>query len=175
VKRFERPSSLMVLGAVLAIVGLAIVLAMRPSDSGPAIEAFVLFIGALGLVYLSRATFRTFRAATKSPIEALIARPRPKQERLPELVRMERELEMATQSAFDTHYRLRPLLRELAETRLARRGIELDRPGSRAKELLGPELWEIVRPDLERPAEHHDPGVRLATVDRAVAALEHLS
>ena len=82
---------------------------------------------------------------------------------------------MATQSAFDTHYRLRPLLRELAQTRLARRGVDLDAPGSRAEELLGPDTWAIVRPDLVRPAEHHAAGASLATVNRAVEALEELA
>jgi len=171
----RRPTSTTVAALVLATIGLVIALVMRPGDAGPAVEAFVLFVGAVGLGFLARSTFRTFRTAGPSPIEALLDKPRPRPERLPELVRIERELEMATQSAFDTHYRLRPLLRELAETRLARRGIELDRPGSRAEELLGPDLWTIVRPDLGRPAEHHDPGVHLVSVERAVASLEALT
>jgi hypothetical protein len=120
-----------------------------------------------------RGTARLFPPGTPSRIERPRRRQR-KDKRLGELVRIERELEMATQSAFDTHYRLRPLLRELAETRLARRGVDLDAPGGRAEELLGPDAWELVRPDLVRPAEHHAAGVRLASVDRAVTALEEL-
>jgi hypothetical protein len=158
---------------VLATVGFVLALNVRPSDANLAVEAFVLFVGALGMALLVRATARLFPPETPSRIERP-RRPRRTDKRLGELVRIERELEMATQSAFDTHYRLRPLLRELAETRLARRGVDLDAPEGRAEELLGPDAWEIVRPDLVRPTEHHAAGVRLAAVDRAVTALESL-
>jgi hypothetical protein len=159
--------------AALATIGLVVALFVRPSDANLAVEAFVLFIGALGMVLLVRATARLFPPQTTSRIERP-RRPRRKVKRLSELVRIERELEMATESAFDTHYRLRPLLRELAVARLAKRGVELDGPGSRAAELLGPDAWELVRPDLTRPAKHHAAGVHLATVERAVTALEQL-
>lgn len=158
---------------VLATVGLVLALLMRPDDANLAVEAYVLLLGAIGMAVLVRATARLFPPAAESRIERL-RRPGRKEKRLGEVVRIERELEMATQSAFDTHYRLRPLMRELAEARLARQGVELDRPGGRAEELLGPEAWELVRPDLVRPAEHHAAGVRLAEVEKAVAALEAL-
>ena len=158
--------------AAVAIAGLAIALVMRPGDSGLAAEAFVLFVGALGMGLLAQVVARLF-PTTPSKIHAA-KRPQRKDKRLASLEKIERELEMATQSAFDTHYRLRPLLRELAAARLARAGVELDRPGSRAAELLGPETWELVRPDRVRPAEHHAAGVRLAAVEHAVAALEQL-
>lgn len=160
--------------AALATLGLVVALVIRPSDANLAGEAYVLFVGALGMALLVRATARLFPPASASRIERL-ARPRRRDKRLAELVRIERELEMATQSAFDTHYRLRPLLRELAEARLARRGIELDRPGGSAEELLGPDAWDLVRPDVDRPTEHHAAGVRLPAVERAVEALERLS
>jgi hypothetical protein len=157
----------------LATVGLVLALVMRPDDANLAVEAYLLLAGAIGMALLVRATSRLFPPQSASRIE-LLGRARRKDKRLAEVVRIERELEMATQSAFDTHYRLRPLLRELAEAGLARRGVELDRPGSGAEELLGAETWEIVRPDRERPAEHHAAGVRLATVEHAVEALEQL-
>src|SRR5207248_752064 len=48
----------------------------------------------------------------------------------------------------DVHYRLRPLVSEIAVARLARRyGIDLARRPERARELLGPRTWELVRPD----------------------------
>jgi hypothetical protein len=160
--------------AVLATVGLAVALVVRPGDSGLAAEAYVLLVGALGMALLAQAVAGLFPAAPPSRIESA-SRPRRKDKRLAGLERIERELEMATQSAFDTHYRLRPLLRELAATRLARRGVDLDAPGGRAEELLGPDAWSFVRPDLVRPTEHHAAGVRLATVERAVDALERLA
>jgi hypothetical protein len=89
-------------------------------------------------------------------------------------VRIERELEMATQSAFDTYFRLRPILRELASTRLALSAVDLDAPGGRAEALLGPEAWALVRPDAARPSDHYAPGVPLSLVTRAVDAVEAL-
>lgn len=162
-------------GVVLGTVGLAIALGVRPGEAGPAVEAYVLFVGALGLAALAERTSRTFPApAGRRLDDAPRRKPRPAA-RIGEVARIERELEMATQSAYDSYYRLRPLLRELATTRLARQAVELDAPGSRAEQLLGPEAWQLVRPDLERPADHHAPGPRFAEVERAVAALESLA
>jgi hypothetical protein len=158
--------------ALLATAGLAIALVIRPSDAGLAAEAYALLVGALGMGLLAEVVARLF-PTTPSKVHAP-ARPRRKDKRLTGLEKIERELEMATQSAFDTHYRLRPLLRELAATRLARRGVDLDAPGGRAEELLAPDLWEIVRPDLGGPVEHHAAGAGLGTIERAVESLERL-
>jgi hypothetical protein len=93
---------------------------------------------------------------------------------VPELERLERELEMAMRTAYDAYYRLRPTLREIAASRLARNAVDLD-VGGRAEELLGSDAWSIVRPDLERPSDHHAPGMPLATIEGAVDALERLN
>jgi hypothetical protein len=169
-----RPWLGVIAAALLASVGLVVGLAIRPGDAGAAAEAYALFLGAIGLSLLVKRTSRTFAPPTESQLAKLVARPPRKDVRLPELVRIERELEMATQSAFDTHYRLRPILRELAATRLARSAVELDQPASRAEALLGPEAWQLVRPDVAPPADHYAAGARLATVAHALDALESL-
>ncbi len=160
--------------AVVGTVGLAVALAMRPGDSGHAVEAYLLFLGCLGVALLAQATTRSFPAPTPSRIDAALTRPPRKDMRLPELERLERELEMAMESAYDSYYRLRPTLRDIAEARLAYSAVELDQPGGRAEELLGPDAWSIVRPGLERPSDHHAPGPRLAEIERAIDALERL-
>jgi len=159
---------------VFASAGLAVGLILRPGDAGAAVEAYVLLLGALGLAVLAKATSRTFEPATASRV--LVARDRqPRKDGRPaELVRIERELEMATQSAFDTYFRLRPILRELATTRLALSAVDLDAPGGRAEALLGPEAWDLVKPDAERPSDHYAPGVRLSAVAHALDAVEAL-
>jgi hypothetical protein len=91
-----------------------------------------------------------------------------------ELAKLEREVELSTQTAFDAHYRLRPTLRHIAASRLRTRGIDLDAPHGMAEALLGPEAWELTRPDRARPRRHDDPGPALAEVDAAVTALERL-
>ena len=164
----------LVIGAVLATAGLVVALLMRPGDAGRTIDAYVLFLGALGVVALTQVTSRTFRAPTESRLQAALKRTKPERPRVAELARIERELGMATESAYDTYYRLRPILRELAAARLGRSAVELDPTGGRAEELLGPDAWAFVRPDLPRPSDHHAPGARLQEIERAVAALERV-
>lgn len=170
----RRLRRLLIVAAALATAGFAVALAMRPGDAGRAIDAYVLFLGALGVLALTRLTSRFFHPPTESRLQAALKRQRPAEPRVAELTRIERELEMAMESAYDTYYRLRPILRELATTRLACSAVELDRTGGRAEELLGPDAWAFVRPDLERPSDHHAPGARLREIERAVEALERV-
>jgi hypothetical protein len=162
------------IAAGLGALALAVAFVVRPGDGSLAAEAYVLFLGALGVGVLARATSRSFAPPTESRVLQAERSARPRQKRVPELERLERELEMSTQSAYDTHYRLRPILREIAAVRLGRSAVELDRPGSRAAELLGPDAWALVRPDSGRPDDHHAPGASLAEIERALEALESL-
>jgi hypothetical protein len=86
------------------------------------------------------------------------------------------EVVIATRSstAFDLHFRLRPTLREIADERLAARGLQLDRGGPVVEEALGEELWEIVRPDREPPFKRFAPGISPAAAARVVDRLEAL-
>jgi len=71
----------------------------------------------------------------------------------------------------DLYVRLRPLLRDISTARLAVLGVDLDR-SPEAEGLLGRELWSIVRPDREPPADRHAPGPGLPAIERALEALE---
>jgi hypothetical protein len=164
---------LLAVAAALATLGIVAALVTRPGDRSRAFDAYLLFLGALGVVALSQATSRSFPGPTASRLQAM-PRPPPQQPRVRDLERLEREIEMSMQTAYDTYYRLRPTLREIAASRLARNAVDLDTPGGRAEELLGSDAWSIVRPDLERPSDHHAPGTRLDTIERAVDALEGL-
>jgi hypothetical protein len=161
--------------AVLATVALVVALVMRPGDTGRAVEAYVLLLGCLGVALLAQATTRSFPAPAPSRLAAALARQQRKETSVPELERIERELEMAIESAYDSYYRLRPILRDIAADRLARSAVRLDEAGGRAEELLGPDAWSIVRPDLQPPSNHHAPGLRLPAIERALDALEGLS
>jgi hypothetical protein len=99
----------------------------------------------------------------------------PMPHRLPELERVEREVTLAAASAFDVHFRLRPTLRDAAATLLAAgRGVALDRQPERARQLLGEEVWELVRADREPPADPRGPGLDRARLERVIASLESL-
>jgi hypothetical protein len=161
--------------AALGTVGLVVGLLVRPGDSGRAVEAYVLFLGAVGTVLLAQVTSRSFAAPTESRLAGALARPPEQSPPVPELVRLERAVEMAAGSAYDTYYRLRPTLREIAGDLLARGAVDLDTGGDVAEGLLGPDAWSLVRPGVVRPANHHAPGAPLHVVERAVGALEALS
>ena len=82
---------------------------------------------------------------------------------------------MAGSAAFDVHYRLRPVITELATELLSsRRGIELESDPDRAREALGDDVWEIVRPERPQPAERHGSGIDEDQLGRVVTALERV-
>jgi hypothetical protein len=54
----------------------------------------------------------------------------------------------------EVHARLRPLVEDVAAARLAgSHGVDLETMPERARALVGPRTWELVRPDREPPAD----------------------
>ncbi len=89
-----------------------------------------------------------------------------------QLVRLDRIVEWSGSSALAAHTRLRPVLVEIAEARLARRGLRLDRDVEEAQRLLGPMAWEVVRPDRPAPRDRDAPGIAPRDLDEVLDALE---
>jgi hypothetical protein len=115
-------------------------------------------------------------AASESP-RFVLPRPwrRPVPGRVRQLEELERAVEFSLTTAFDLHFRLRPHLVRIAADRLAARGVNLQEGPERARVALGPDLWELVRPDREPPEERSAPGVDLARLGRVVEQLDALS
>jgi hypothetical protein len=161
-------------GSALATL-LVLVLALAfPGRRTEFFDAYELVLGALALAALV-ASIRTLRPERweRSAFEGKRDSPsRP--EAITELERIDRLVVLGASNSFDLHYRLRPLLRDLAAERLhAGYGVELEGDRARAQALLGDELWEVVRP--ERELEHRSgPGLSLAGLERVVRALEAL-
>jgi hypothetical protein len=159
---------------VVASVGLGIALAVRPGSSALALDIYLLAVGGLALLAAIARTIGTLPRERPSRLDLAPRRAHP-DVRPRDLTKLEREVGLSTETAFDTHYRLRPTLRNIADRRLRARGIDLDAVTSaRAELLLGPEAWELVRPDRARPRRHDGPGTSVAEIDAAVAALERL-
>lgn len=74
-------------------------------------------------------------------------------------------------SEFGVDRSLRPVLVPIAAARLRRRGIDMAAAPRRAQEVLGDELWQIVRPD--RPSVSYRVGRGLAG-DELRAVIERL-
>ena len=91
-----------------------------------------------------------------------------------QLVRLERMVRWSASSGQDVHNALRPVLVEIAEARLARRGLRLDRDATEARRLLGPAAWELVRPDRPPPRDPDAPGVAARDLEAILDALEAL-
>jgi hypothetical protein len=166
----------LVLGTVLAGIALIVVLVVAPERRPLELDIFVLVVGALTVLMAVLAARQAFPVGEGSAIaEALEHEPR-RPVRPPELERTERLLTIATTTAFDLHFRLRPVLREVAEQRLAdRQGLRLDSGDPRVREALGDELWDLVRPDRPPPVRRFSPGLPPAAIRRVVERLEALA
>jgi hypothetical protein len=91
-----------------------------------------------------------------------------------DFARIGRAVASGTASAGDLHLRLRPILREVAIDGLRRRGVELDADPARARELLAPTTWELVRPDRPAPTDAFARGLPAAQLDLVLDDLEAL-
>jgi hypothetical protein len=138
------------------------------------LDVYLLCIGAVVLLALVRTT-RAYAVAPRTSAfdSALAAMGKPQLESgEPTLVR---ELELSTYNAFHFHARLRPLLRDIAAHRLrSHYGVELDAEAARARELVGKEAWEVVRPERPPPADRMAAGPTLAELDVVVGEMEAL-
>jgi len=161
--------------AALLTAALVCALVFRPGQWRLALDAWLLALGAVALAAAVAATRGAHPRDEPPPFDRRRRSRAEPESRLPQLARLEREVEMGAGTAFDVHYRLRPLLREIAEHRLAtRRGLTLDSGSSAVVAVLGNDLWELVRPDREPPRFHHDPGLPVAEIRSAVETLERI-
>jgi len=160
--------------AALATIGLLVARMIVPGRQELLLDIYVLALGGLGLLVVAAMLGQVAPREHESlPEEAMKTKP-PEAVRIAELDRLEREVALAASRDFDLHTRLRPVLREIAGSRLQRRGVELDSGSSRARELLGDELWSLTAADREVPADRLAPGPGLEEIERTVERLERL-
>jgi hypothetical protein len=159
-------------GATLIAGG---VLLFAPVDTSLTIRIYLIVVGALALLTLVAATAHA-AGTTPSQFERALARRRRRPVRPEELERLERQVALAQENAFDFYSRLRPALIQGAAAALWRNhGVDLTKQPDRARELLPPDVWEAVRPDLERPIDRDAPGPSLARMDALVTGIERMS
>lgn len=154
----------------LAAIALALARLLAPGWFELELDVFILFVGGIAIADVVLLLRGSYPLEGEPAIEAALRRDPDRPQRPAQLERLERELTMATATAFDLHARLRPQLRDIAAMRLAARGVRLEE----AEGVLGPELWELVRPDRREPANRHAEGIAPAELRRAVEALEAL-
>jgi hypothetical protein len=92
-----------------------------------------------------------------------------------DLAAVDRLLNLSVSSAEDEHVRLRPLVAGLARQRLAdHTGVRLDGDPDIAAAAVGPDVWELVRPDRPPPADRRSRGIAPARLRRVVESLERI-
>jgi hypothetical protein len=92
-----------------------------------------------------------------------------------DLAAVERLLSLSVASADDEHTRLRPLVTGIARQRLAdHTGVRLDGDPEAAAAAVGPEVWELVRPDRPRPLDRRGRGIPPGRLRRVVESLERI-
>jgi regulator of extracellular matrix RemA (YlzA/DUF370 family) len=152
-------------------VPFVLALIFLPGRRELALDLFLLLIAAGAVVALVRALSAV---APRAPARRLVRRER-RTQRLAELDRTERAVLLSASTAFDVHYRLRPILREIAAQRLAtRRGLSLDGDTQASRAVVGEDTWELVRPDREPPHLHFAPGITAPHLRKVVAVLERI-
>jgi hypothetical protein len=134
------------------------------------LEAVFVVVGVLATVISVAALAARLPAAKRPPAP----RPRAPSASVPsQLLRIERIVRRSGESGLEAHTLLRPVLSEIAEARLARRGVQLSCDHNEARRLLGREAWELVRPDRPPPPDRA-PGVARRELEAVVDTLEAL-
>lgn len=111
-----------------------------------------------------------------SPFEQAL-RPRPERPVAPPatLERIRRTTVLSVTAAGNLHYRLRPVLRDIAVHRLrVNHRLDLDTQPDEARARLGDLAYGLVRADLPRPEDRLAPGISTADLATVVDALEEL-
>jgi hypothetical protein len=156
-----------------ATLVLGVLLSIRTLPTTRVFAIWVVLLTAIALRELTRSVPRVgtrnarFEAALHSS-----ATTAPEPSVLP---RVEREFRLALAFADYAHRTLIPRLRAAAAARLSmRHGIELERQPDLARELLGEETWDLVRPDRPPPADGLGPGPREDEIAAVMTRLESL-
>jgi len=161
--------------ATVALIVLPVLLTLPRLSTSRALAIWVVLVTALALLVLTRHSRERRGAEPASRFEQALRKRKPSTAPPVELLRMERELILGTANADHAHRRLLPLLRATAAARLAaRHGIELERRPEAASALLGAEVWELLRPDRQEPADRHGPGLPREQIVAVIERVESL-
>jgi hypothetical protein len=162
--------SVAVLGGGLIAGFVSLIVPVRPSL---VLDLYLLYVGAVTLLALVRTTGVAQPGSGRSSFELALRPVKLRSERPPGLVRLEQQLALAATTAFDLHFRLRPVVREVAAQRLwATHAVDLDADPERAEALLGPDVWELARPDRPPPLDPFARGLGLPGIENVMSGLE---
>ncbi len=170
----DRPRNLPFVVMGLAAVVLAIAWWFAPAKAEDLVTAFEVLVGFIVIISARRSLVYSDRSPPDLGYEAIASPARPRDLPRPEeRVELEKTVDYASARRLDAEFSLRPVVSELAMTRLERRGIDA-RDSETAAAALGPELWDLVRPDRALPEDRHGRGLGIETIEAIVEGLEQL-
>lgn len=139
----------------------------QPGLRNVTLHVYVFVVGGLLMLGLVAAAGDSVPRRSRSELDQALAERNRRSARIPEVERTEREVTLATASAYDLHYRLLPHLREVAQCRLERAG-KTPGPGTLGR------WWELLRPDRPEPEDRFAPGIKQAELRALVDDLERM-
>jgi hypothetical protein len=158
---------------VLPTVALGLIAASAPGRLELAARSYALLVSGIALVVALRALRRADPPETplRDPARRVDDSRRPP----PSLARLEQLAALGVASSFDLQYRFLPPLRSIASGLLAsRRRIDLDTQQETAREILGEETWELVRPARPAPRDRISRGITPVELTRVAESLERV-
>jgi hypothetical protein len=159
---------------LLATFALVVALIAAPDRRGLLLDLYLVALGGIAVVRLVGLTRKKLEPGERSEFEEALRVVRSTPVRIAERDKLEREIELGTQTAFDFHFRLRPTLIEIARNQLAARGLSLEKD-ARSQTILGPETWELLRPERPLPNDRNARGLAKEELGRVVDSLERIS
>ena len=136
------------------------------------LDAYLVFLAGVLALAAARIAAHAF-PGPRGVVPRLLVRV-PRRATKPESLKLAEEVvALAQADQFDLHFRLRPVLVDIAGAGLAgRAGIDLAAEPERAAAQLSPEAWELVRPDRPRPGGTGARGIDTGSLSKIVAELE---
>ncbi len=139
----------------------------QPGLRNVTLHIYVFLVGGMLMLGIVAAAGDSVPRRLRSELDRALTQEGDKRHRLPEVERVQREVTLATASAYDLHFRLLPHLREIAQCRLERSG------KTSGPDTLGP-WWELLRPDRPEPEDRFAPGIKQADLRALVSDLERI-
>lgn len=139
------------------------------------LEAYLLGIGGVLLLALVRTTIEQGSATGTSDFDRAVGEMSRRYPSDSGDLSLVNDVQQSVASTFHLHARLRPILREIAAHRVSVRfGVDLDREHERARELIGGDAWELVRPGRPPPGDRLAPGPPASHLSKVVEELERI-
>jgi hypothetical protein len=139
----------------------------QPNLRDVTLRVYVFLLGAMLMLGIVAAAGDRVPRRLRSELERALSEPKSREQRVPELERTEREVTLATATAYDLHVRLLPHLREIAQCRLEQTG------KTSGPDTLG-RWWDLLRPDRPEPEDRFAPGIKQAELSALVSDLERM-